>query len=52
MLAMTFAEKGCLEHGLCVGEGSRSKTKAQIREHLAAHLNDVVWAALAPKLAI
>ena len=51
MLAMTLGEKACgREHGLRVGEGARSSTKEELREHLSTYLDPRVWAGLEPKL--
>ena len=53
MLAMTLAEKCCgASNGLDVGSKAKSATMAQLRDHLAAHLNPAIWAALEPKLMV
>ena len=50
MLATTLAEKACgRAHKLAMG-GAREASKAEVRAHLAAHLDPAVWAAMAPKL--
>ena len=51
MLAMTLAEKACgTEHGLPVGVGARSATKAELQGHLETYLDRRVWTALEPML--
>lgn len=46
MLAMTMAEKCCAEHGMRVGAGARSATRAEIRVHLERYLPAAVWASV------
>ena len=49
MLAVTLADKACgRDHGLLIPVGGVSM--AEVRSHLAAHLDPAVWAALAPRL--
>ena len=51
MLAMTLAEKACgRDHGLQVGMGARSASKAELLGHLASFLDRRVWTSLEPKL--
>lgn len=51
MLAVTFAEKGCGHDYELKVDDEHQPSRAELRAHLAAHLDPRVWAALEPKLA-